>query len=151
MKKKTKGVTLSFFFFGSKFWILISQLWKGLEPPFLHSGQSLTALYHNPEFWEDWRNLIFRPKMKKNKRGNTVVFFGGSKFWSLISQLWKGLEPPFLHSGQSLRAPYHNPEFWEDWRHLIFRPKMKKNERGNTVVFFSGRNFEVWYLSSGRV
>jgi len=43
---------------------LISQLWKGLEPPFLHSGQSLTALYHNPEFREDWRNLIFRPKMK---------------------------------------------------------------------------------------
>jgi len=29
--------------------ISISQLWKGLEPPFLHSGLSLMALYQNPE------------------------------------------------------------------------------------------------------
>jgi len=30
--------------------ISISQLRKGLESPFLHSGQSLMALYQNPEF-----------------------------------------------------------------------------------------------------
>jgi len=37
--------------------------------PFLHWGQNLMALYQNPEFWEDWRNLIFCPKTEKNKRG----------------------------------------------------------------------------------
>jgi len=40
--------------------ISISQLWKVLESPFLHSGLSLMALYQNPEFWEDWRNSFFR-------------------------------------------------------------------------------------------
>jgi len=35
-----------------------SQLWKGLEPQFLHSGLSLMALYQNPEFKEDQRNLF---------------------------------------------------------------------------------------------
>ncbi|KAG1961682.1 hypothetical protein F2P79_005628 [Pimephales promelas] len=29
---------------------LKQELWKGLEPPFLHSGLSLMALYQNPEF-----------------------------------------------------------------------------------------------------
>jgi len=36
--------------------ISISQLWKGLEPPFLHLGQSPMALYQNLEFQEDQRN-----------------------------------------------------------------------------------------------
>jgi len=34
------------------------QLRKGLEPPFLHSGLSLMALYQNPEFQEDQRNFF---------------------------------------------------------------------------------------------
>jgi len=40
--------------------ISISQLWKGLEPPFfLHSGPSLMALYQKSEFQEDQRNFFF--------------------------------------------------------------------------------------------
>jgi len=64
--------------------ISISQLWKGLEPPFLHSGLRLMALYQNPEFQEDWRNLISCPE--KNDRGTPFSLFR-SKFWvSLISK-----------------------------------------------------------------
>jgi len=46
--------------------ISISQLWKALEPPLLHSGLSLMALYQNPEFQEDWKNLFFRTKKKND-------------------------------------------------------------------------------------
>jgi len=55
-----------------------------------------------------------------------------------ISQLWKGLESPFLHSGLSLMALYQNPEFREDQRNFFFAPKV---DRG-TPVGFVGRNFE---------
>jgi len=41
--------------------ISISQLWKGLEPPFLHSVLSPMALYQNPEFQEDQKNSKFQP------------------------------------------------------------------------------------------
>jgi len=36
----------------------------GLEPPYLHSGLSLMALYQNPEFSEDWGNFFFAQKKK---------------------------------------------------------------------------------------
>jgi len=63
-------------------WISITQLWKGLEPPFLHSGLSPMALYQNPESQEDQRISKFRPQKKNKKRQ-----------W-----YWKGLESPELES-----------------------------------------------------
>jgi len=39
--------------------ISISQFWKGLEPPFLHSGLSPMALFQNPESQEDQSNSKF--------------------------------------------------------------------------------------------
>jgi len=47
----------------------ISQLWKGLEPPFLHSGLSLMALYQNPEFQEDMA-LYQNPEFQEDQRNS---------------------------------------------------------------------------------
>jgi len=54
--------------------ISISQLWKGLESPFLHSGLSLMALYQNPEFRKD-RRWILNPEDKKSekKKSNLTI------------------------------------------------------------------------------
>jgi len=79
--------------------ISISQLWKDLEPPFLHSGLSLLALYRNREFQEDQRNSNFNPPKK-----TTVVPL--SFFLNLM-------------------ALYQNPEFQEDQRNSKFRPPQK--------------------------